>query len=378
MSAAAVAPLTAQTAAIPDHPGQARLPAHRLHAARGQGLSGRPEERDGRLHRRGPDAAPREHRPHAAHRLLPRCPRARRAWPASPGRRSAAAARAPSPPSSSTRSWTSWPQRLHRDRRHLGARRPQLPARQPGRVAEGVRRDAEGAALPGGPPGPGQGAGAAGHEEAQRRLGGHRGAEWNVLLYGEEHFSNRFTTAASIQSITRDDLVAFHRKYVHPANMIAAVSGAFSRAEMIQKLEAAFAGWPGPSRRAPRARPRSPTAAPGLYRIQKDVNQGRVSIGLPTVRRDSPDIYALEVMNEILGGSGFTSRITKTVRSDEGLAYSAGSGLALRRLLPGRLPGRVPVQEPRRSPSARARAGGDQGCARRRSPPRSWTPSSAT
>jgi zinc protease len=45
------------------------------------------------------------------------------------------------------------------------------------------------------------------------------------------------------------------------------------------------------------------------------------------VRRDSPDVYALEVMNEILGGSGFTSRITRTVRSNEGLAYQAGSGL---------------------------------------------------
>jgi zinc protease len=70
--------------------------------------------------------------------------------------------------------------------------------------------------------------------------------------------------------------------------------------------------------------------------MQKDVNQGRVSIGLPTVKRDSPDQYALEVMNEILGGSGFTSRITKTVRSDEGLAYSAGSGLTIGVYYPGR------------------------------------------
>ena len=64
--------------------------------------------------------------------------------------------------------------------------------------------------------------------------------------------------------------------------------------------------------------------------------QGRVSIGLPTVRRGHPDVYALEVMNEILGGSGFTSRITKTVRSNEGLAYSAGSGLAPGVWFPGR------------------------------------------
>ena len=127
----------------------------------------------------------------------------------------------------------------------------------------------------------------------------------------------------------------FHRKYVHPANMIAAVSGSFSRAAMIQKLEAAFANWPGTAPAVPPVPSEIQTAAPGVYRIQKDVNQGRVSIGLPSVRRGDPDAYALEVMNEILGGSGFTSRITKTVRSDEGLAYSAGSGLGFGVYYPG-------------------------------------------
>ena len=57
--------------------------------------------------------------------------------------------------------------------------------------------------------------------------------------------------------------------------------------------------------------------------------------GLPSVKRDNPDIYALEVMNEILGGSGFTARITKTVRSNEGLAYSAGSGISFGVWQPG-------------------------------------------
>jgi len=156
-----------------------------------------------------------------------------------------------------------------------------------------------------------------------------------VLLYGPEHFSNRFTTAASVQSITRQDLLDFHKKYVHPANMIAAVSGSFARAEMIRKLEAAFANWPGTAPTVPPVPSEIHTAAPGIYRIQKDVNQGRVSIGLPSVRRGNPDEYALEVMNEILGGSGFTSRIMKTVRSDEGLAYSAGSGLRFGVYYPG-------------------------------------------
>ncbi len=162
------------------------------------------------------------------------------------------------------------------------------------------------------------------------------GREWGVLLYGKEHFTNHFTTEASVRSITREDMQEFHRRYFHPANMIAAVSGSFARAEMLRKLETAFAGWPSPHTTVAAIPSTISPAAPGLYRAQKDVNQGRVSIGLPSVKREDPDVYALEVMNEILGGSGFTSRITRTVRSNEGLAYSAGSGFAPGIWFPGR------------------------------------------
>ncbi|HEY6553328.1 MAG TPA: pitrilysin family protein [Vicinamibacteria bacterium] len=162
------------------------------------------------------------------------------------------------------------------------------------------------------------------------------GTEWNVLLNGEDHFTNRFSTEASIRSLTRDDLLAFHRRTFYPANMVAAVSGAFSRADMVRKLEAAFGNWPSPRSLVPPVPTGVESASPGLYRLPKDVNQGRVSIGQITVKRDSPDIYALEVMNEILGGSGFVSRITKTVRSNEGLAYSAGSGISFGVFYPGR------------------------------------------
>jgi len=162
------------------------------------------------------------------------------------------------------------------------------------------------------------------------------GREWNVLLLGEDHFTNRFATEASVTAITRTELQDFHRKWIHPANMVAAVSGSFERASMLRKLEAAFSAWPAPRPVVPPVPATTNTAAPGLYRIQKAVNQGRVSIGLPSVTRDNPDDYALEVMNEILGGSGFTARITRSVRSNEGLAYSAGSGLSFGVYYPGR------------------------------------------
>ncbi|MCG6927064.1 MAG: insulinase family protein [Acidobacteria bacterium] len=160
--------------------------------------------------------------------------------------------------------------------------------------------------------------------------------EWNVLLDGEGHFTNRFTTEASIEAITRDDLVAFHRRYVHPETMIAAVSGSFETPDMLRRLEEAFADWPGTPAELPPIPHTIDPAPPGLYRIEKDVNQGRVSMGLPGVMRDDPDVYALEVMVDILGGSGFTSRITTTVRSNEGLAYDARAAMSFGVWYPGR------------------------------------------
>jgi len=62
--------------------------------------------------------------------------------------------------------------------------------------------------------------------------------------------------------------------------------------------------------------------------VNKDVNQGRVSIMLPGMMRDDPDYFAGVIMNDVLGGGGFTSRIMNRVRTEEGLAYSAGSSLA--------------------------------------------------
>ncbi|MBP7935526.1 MAG: insulinase family protein [Phycisphaerae bacterium] len=150
--------------------------------------------------------------------------------------------------------------------------------------------------------------------------------ERGFLAFGESFFTNRHATAASLQSVTRDDLVAFHRQFFHPANMVLAVSGDFDRAEMIRKLDTFLSDWPITGKTAPPCPTDATFAAPGVYLVNKpEVNQGRVGVLLPGIRRDNPDYYAVTVMNDILGGGGFTSRIMKRVRSDEGLAYSAGS-----------------------------------------------------
>ena len=149
--------------------------------------------------------------------------------------------------------------------------------------------------------------------------------ERNFLAYGNRFWFNRHTTAASLGSIRREDLLSFHHKWVHPKNFIVSVSGDFDRNEMLKRLDGVFAAWPHPGKKAPPVSQEQKYGKPGVYIVNKDVNQGRVSIMLPGIRWDAPDYYAIQVMNDVLGGGGFTSRITNRVRSDEGLAYSARS-----------------------------------------------------
>jgi len=151
--------------------------------------------------------------------------------------------------------------------------------------------------------------------------------ERGFLAWGDGFWTNRYATKASLDAITRDDLVAFQRRTIHPRNVLVAVSGDVDRRAMLKKLEGLFARWPYPGEPSPPVPKPDHKMPSGTFLVDKDVNQGRVSMLLPGLSRDDPGFYAAQVMNDILGGGGFTSRITNRVRSDEGLAYSAGSSL---------------------------------------------------
>jgi zinc protease len=158
--------------------------------------------------------------------------------------------------------------------------------------------------------------------------------EWRRLMYGTETFETAQPTTSSLDAITRQDLVDFHAKVWHPGNMLIAVSGDVKTADVLASLERRLSGWAaGPKSPEVPAPDHEPEA--GVFVVDKpDVNQTRVSIGHRSVTWNDPRWASLEVMNEILGGGGFTSRITRRVRSDEGLAYSAGSGIAFGRSYP--------------------------------------------
>ncbi len=173
-------------------------------------------------------------------------------------------------------------------------------------------------------------------ERRNDRTSSIEGREWARLLRGGDHFTTIPATKSTVEAITRDDLDEFHQRYYQPANFIVAVSGDFQVEPMKERLNALLGRWPDAGGSSAEIPEPGHTPVAGVYMVHKeDVNQGRVSIGHLGLERGHPDQFAVELMNDILGGSGFTSRITERVRSDEGLAYSAFSSFSFGVHFPG-------------------------------------------
>lgn len=146
--------------------------------------------------------------------------------------------------------------------------------------------------------------------------------EFGRLIYGSHSAYARRPEYASIDAITRDDLIAFHKRYCHPDNVMLGVWGDFDTAELITKIQDAFQGW----KRSGFEKSATPPAPYEFDRSvnfirKEDVNQSTILIGHIGGLRSNPDYFALQVMNDILSGS-FSSRLFQQVRSAQGLAYA--------------------------------------------------------
>ncbi len=147
--------------------------------------------------------------------------------------------------------------------------------------------------------------------------------EFNRLLYPDDP-RGRYPTLASLQNIHRDDLIVFHRKYFSPRNITFAVSGNISRQDAVNKMEQYFGNW-STSIPALDIPPPPKKADYGLFIIRKQISQSTAVSGEFTLSKNDPDFYAFTILDFIIGSGGFSSRIFSAVRSNEGLAYSAGS-----------------------------------------------------
>ncbi len=160
------------------------------------------------------------------------------------------------------------------------------------------------------------------------------GREIGKAIYAGHPLGNT-PTLASARAITRQGMVDFHKRFFRTDNMILAVSGDFERDGLLRELNAVF----GTSRPQPATllppipQPETAFAGQVLYG-KKDVNQSVIRMGHLGISKESPDLYAIRILDYILGGS-FTSRLTMEIRTNQGLAYSVGSHFDIGRRFTG-------------------------------------------
>ena len=158
-------------------------------------------------------------------------------------------------------------------------------------------------------------------------LGGIAGRESNKIGYGPQSPYARVAEYASVGAVTRQDLLDWHSKYVQPNNIILGIVGDFDSAAMEARLRKQFESWPKGRAYVAAQIPITPPK-PGVYFVEKDdVNQSEIRMVALGLRRDDPDFYAVQVLNQIFGG-GFSSRLFENLRTKAGLAYAVGGGIS--------------------------------------------------
>ncbi len=148
------------------------------------------------------------------------------------------------------------------------------------------------------------------------------GREFSKLIYGESSPYARTVEYATLNNISREDVVDFYEEYFHPQNMILGIIGDFDSATMRSLIEEKFGNW------IPTSQPPKPTVPPvsqsktgGVFLVnQPQLTQSYVQIGHIGGQFNSPDYAALDVLNGVM--NGFGGRLFNEVRSRQGLAYS--------------------------------------------------------
>lgn len=150
--------------------------------------------------------------------------------------------------------------------------------------------------------------------------------KWLRAIYGTHPYSRPDQgTRQSIATITPADLSAFHKANFARDGLHVAVVGAIDAETLKQKLDAVFGGLPEKQALIPVA-----DVEPKLgqqLEVNYDLPQTSLQLAYPGVKRSAPDFFAAVLMNEILGGSTFTSRLYDEVREKRGLAYGVSSDL---------------------------------------------------
>ena len=148
--------------------------------------------------------------------------------------------------------------------------------------------------------------------------------QFQQLLYRDNPRGN-LANRESIGNISREHLVKFHKTFFHPNRMFLAVSGDFSQQEMITAIKERFADWPANTNPMPEISIPQPISKLATFYLQKEIPQSTIIFGHFGPKKSDSYYFTFTILNFILGEGGFSSRLTSTIRSSRGLAYSVGS-----------------------------------------------------
>jgi len=146
--------------------------------------------------------------------------------------------------------------------------------------------------------------------------------ELRKLIYGQESPYSRTVEYATLDKISRDDLLKFYQQYFHPNQIILGIVGDFNSQKMRSLIQAKFGDWKANTQIAKTPLPQVTQAnLGGVFSVnQPQLTQSSVLIGHLGGKFDNPDYPALDVMNGVL--NGFGGRLFNELRSRQGLAYS--------------------------------------------------------
>lgn len=158
------------------------------------------------------------------------------------------------------------------------------------------------------------------------------GKAFKKALFGSHPYGRLIEgSPETLDRIKRKDLMDFHSTYYAPNNTIMAVVGDITVEEVKTLLARYFSDWQKKELKIPSPPKPEPLKEKQVISIDKELTQASIVLGHPAIRRDNPDYYALSVMNYILGGGGFTSRLMQNIREEKGLAYDIHSAFRSRK-----------------------------------------------
>lgn len=169
----------------------------------------------------------------------------------------------------------------------------------------------------------------AGIEASERDPGQRSQIAWREAIYaGHPYAEPGEGTVASLATITRDDLAAFHRRQFARDNLFVGVVGAIDAESLKKRLDELFGDLPEKAGlvKVERAAPKFGQS----INVDIDMPQTSIDLAWPGLERDDPQFFAAYLMNHILGGGAFSSRLFNEIREKRGLAYSVNTALVNR------------------------------------------------